>query len=116
MKNRQSSSTVIWLRPTAPGKPDVGQPCNGCGVCCAAEPCPVALIFLWQRKGSCRALVWEGEQHHYRCGMLIQPANYLWWLPEPWQRWFARRVRRWIAADVACDSYSTIEFNDRIQR
>jgi len=109
LKETTTSSTVIWLQQQAPVKPDVGQPCNGCGVCCAVEPCPVARVFLWQRTGRCCALVWDEAQQIYRCGMLIQPSSYLVWLPQRWQTWFGRRVRRWIAADVACDSYSSID-------
>ncbi|MFZ6755084.1 hypothetical protein ACO0KY_17075 [Undibacterium sp. Dicai25W] len=109
MKNTTTSSKLIWLHHDAPVKPEVGQPCNGCGVCCAAEPCPVALFFLWQRVGSCQALVWDDGQKMYRCGMSTQPARYLVWLPLRWQSWFARRVRRWISAGVACDSSATIE-------
>jgi len=104
-----SSSTVIWLRQQAPVKPEAGQACNGCGVCCAAEPCPVAQFFLWQRRGSCRALQWDPGQNLYRCGMLTQPAHYLFWLPKSWQGWFARRMRRWIAAGTACDSDASVE-------
>ncbi|MFZ6723408.1 hypothetical protein [Undibacterium sp. Ji49W] len=97
-------STIIWLQTSAPMKPALGQPCNGCGVCCAAVPCPVARVFLWQLRGSCRALEWHADVQQYRCGMLVQPATYLSWLPTSWQAWFARRVRRWIAAGTACDS------------
>ncbi|MFZ6724198.1 hypothetical protein ACO0K2_01755 [Undibacterium sp. MH2W] len=104
-----TSSTVVWLAQQAPRKPEIGQSCNGCGVCCAAEPCPVARVFLWQRKGSCRALMWDPSQSLYRCGMLLQPAAFLDWLPQRWQGWFGRRVRRWISAGVACDSDATIE-------
>ncbi|MBC3921029.1 hypothetical protein H8L32_26435 [Undibacterium sp. CY18W] len=97
-------STIIWLQANAPMKPLLGQPCNGCGVCCAAEPCPVARVFLWQLRGSCLALEWHADVQQYRCGMLVQPATYLRWLPTSWQAWFAKRVRRWIAAGTACDS------------
>ncbi|MFZ6770871.1 hypothetical protein ACO0LM_27775 [Undibacterium sp. Di26W] len=97
-------STIIWLKADAPMKPAVGQACNGCGVCCAAEPCPVARFFLWQLRDSCRALEWHADVLQYRCGMLRQPSVYLPWLPAIWQTWFARRVRRWIAAGTACDS------------
>jgi len=106
---KPTSPTLIWLRQQAPLKPEVGQACNGCGVCCAAEPCPVALVFLWQRRGSCRALLWDQASMSYRCGMLTQPAQYLRWLPLRWQALFARRVRRWIAAGAGCDSSAQAE-------
>jgi hypothetical protein len=102
------SATVIWLQQAAAAKPAVGEPCNGCGVCCATEPCPVAMVFLMQRKGSCRALEWDHTGRLYRCGMLQRPAHYLRWLPTRWQSWFARRVARWIAAGTACDADSDV--------
>ena len=95
---------VIWLRREAPLKPEAGTPCNGCGVCCAAEPCPVAQFWLWQRSGACRALEWDEQQQRYWCGMVRRPAYYLRWLPQRFEAWFAGRVRRRIAADSACDS------------
>jgi hypothetical protein len=95
---------LIWLKVAAPAKPLLGQTCNGCGVCCTAEPCPVARVFLWQWRGSCRALMWIEAGHHYRCGMLLQPSSYLRILPVSWQAGFSRLVARWIAAGTACDS------------
>jgi hypothetical protein len=95
---------LIWLQVAAPAKPSLGQRCNGCGVCCAAEPCPVARAFLWQWRGACRALIWVEADQQYRCGMLLQPSTYLRILPVSWQAWFSRLVARWIAAGTACDS------------
>ena len=100
---------LIWLTSAAPVKPAPGQGCNGCGVCCAAEPCPVASVFLWQTRGACRALVWLAPEQQYRCGMLLQPSHYLRYLPRSWQPWFRRVVGRWIAADTACDSSAEID-------
>jgi hypothetical protein len=96
--------TVIWLRAEAPQKPAAGMPCNGCGVCCASEPCPVAIVFLRQRRGSCRALEWDAATHIYRCGMLLRPAHYLPLLPRMAHNVTRRLMRRWIAADTVCDA------------
>ncbi|MFZ6656861.1 hypothetical protein [Undibacterium sp. TJN19] len=106
--NSSTVSTVIWLHAGAPVKPETGKACNGCGVCCAAEPCPVARVFLWQFRGSCQALQWQADVQQYRCGMLLNPAHYARWLPHFASQWFARRVRRWIAAGTACDSDASI--------
>lgn len=95
---------LIWLHVAAPTKPSTGQACNGCGVCCAAEPCPVARVFLWQWHGACRALIWVEVSQQYRCGMMQQPSTYLRVLPASWQTGFSRLVARWIAAGTACDS------------
>ncbi len=101
VKPEATSSTVIWLHADAPRKPALGQACNGCGVCCAAEPCPVARVFLWQLRGSCQALEWHAEVQQYRCGLLMRPAYYLPWLRLRWQNGFARRTCRWVAARTA---------------
>ncbi len=98
------SQRLIWLHVEAPAKPLTGQACNGCGVCCAAEPCPVARVFLWLWRGACRALIWVDAEQHYRCGMLLQPSSYLFILPASWQTGFSRLVARWIAAGTVCDS------------
>jgi hypothetical protein len=95
---------LIWLRSAAPPKPALGQACNGCGVCCAAEPCPVARVFLWQWRGSCRALVWSSSGLQYRCGLLLAPSAHIRFLPQSLQKQFRYLVTRWIAAGTACDS------------
>lgn len=50
---------IITIHADAPAKPALGQACNGCGVCCAAEPCPVSLALLWPHQAPCRALIWS---------------------------------------------------------
>ncbi|WP_288842250.1 hypothetical protein [uncultured Deefgea sp.] len=99
-----SQHQIIHLHPLAPTKPAVGAVCNGCGVCCAAEPCPVGVLISRKRRGRCAALVWDEAQHRYWCGMLLKPARYL---PVNWP-WLNRRISRWaqrsIAAGLGCDS------------
>ena len=109
MKSSGNDHQVIWLQPEAPLKPKAGQICNGCGVCCAASPCPVSRLFLFQWRGRCRALEWHAEASQYRCGMLLRPAYYVSILPTALEPVFQRWVRRSIAADVACDS--SVEVN-----
>ena len=95
--------TIIYLQRAAPSKPALGATCNGCGVCCAAATCPVARVFLMQWRGPCQALEWEAGAGRYRCGMLVRPAHYLPILPHGAAPWFARRIKRWIAAGIGCD-------------
>jgi len=94
----------IRLHAQAPDKPVLGQPCNGCGVCCSAEPCPVGRWLFGQPEGACPALQWQAQTAHYGCGVLLNPRRYLRWLPawaEPVaRRWLARRI----AAGKGCDS------------
>lgn len=100
---------VIHLHPSAPAKPPEGGPCNGCGVCCASEPCPAGRLVSRRRHGACKALVWQAQAGRYRCGLVEQPRHYLpaalgWAAP-----WVARLARRWIAAGRGCDSSVSVE-------
>lgn len=97
----------IAIHPAAPPKPAPGKPCNGCGVCCAALPCPVSRLLLGHRQGACPALQWQEPQRRYACGMVAAPASFLHWLPQRWSAFASRRFARWIAAGSGCDS--TIE-------
>lgn len=95
---------VIHIHPAAPAKPPVGAPCNGCGVCCLAEPCPLGQVISRKRTGACSALRWDDAAALYRCGALSDTASVL----GPRCRWAApllrRLARRWIAAGVGCDA------------
>jgi predicted molibdopterin-dependent oxidoreductase YjgC len=95
---------VIFLRADAPSKPAEGSACNGCGVCCAAAPCPLGMLLSRRRRGRCRALAWDRMQALYRCGVIDQPQRWLPWLPASWAQGLARR---WIAASKGCDSSLT---------
>jgi hypothetical protein len=92
---------VILLQPAAPPKPVPGAACNGCGVCCAAEPCPLGQWLSRRRRGTCAALAWDGAESRYRCAALADAGHWLRPLPEAWAR---RLARRWIAAGRGCDS------------
>ncbi len=106
---------VIHIHPQAPHKPALGQPCNGCGVCCLAEPCPLGVLLSRKRSGGCRAVVWDEAHERYQCGALqrwntraaSRPAGRLVaWLME-------RLVRRWIAADRGCDATLEVDARQR---
>lgn len=99
---------TIEIHPLAPAKPTIGAPCNGCGVCCAAEPCPVSLVLLRPIKKPCVALEWDAQAKRYLCGMVMQPSHYLSWLPSRFNLIATRVFKRWIAADQHCDADVTI--------
>ena len=93
----------VRLHRDAPPKPAPGVPCNGCGVCCAAETCPLARLRFLQARGPCPALVWSAESQRYGCGLLGNGPTYFWGIP------LSRRlVARWIAAGKGCDSMAEI--------
>jgi len=94
---------LIHLHRAAPTKPAEGQPCNGCGVCCALETCPAARLRFWQKRGPCPALEWSAGQSRYQCGLLIRPAHYLRALPASAENLARRLFGRWIAAGIGCD-------------
>ncbi|WP_431104738.1 hypothetical protein [Roseateles noduli] len=102
------SGSVIWIHPEAPPKPALGQACNGCGVCCLAEPCPLGMLVSLKREGACRALLWSGEDRQYRCGMLVHPTRYVGLRtlrPDGLvNRLIRRYARRMIAAGIGCDA------------
>jgi hypothetical protein len=99
-----SHPQVIHIHAEAPAKPALGAACNGCGVCCASEPCPVGILVSRRRSGACVALSWDAAQRRYRCGVVDAPQRFTrlrWgWL----NRVVSRLALRMIAAGRGCDS------------
>jgi len=101
----------IHLHPAAPPKPAPGTPCNGCGVCCLSEPCPIGIVVSRRRQGACKAVRWDSALGLYRCGLLAdaqagaeRPGPWRWWARLRW-----RALRRWIAAGQGCDAWFDVE-------
>lgn len=95
---------IIHIQPEAPPKPAFGDPCNGCGVCCLAEPCPLGILISRRRRGACSALRWDAGARLYRCGALSDPSSVLgarWSWAAPWLQ---RLAGRWIGVGVGCDA------------
>ena len=97
-------SAVILLHPAAPPKPAPGQACNGCGVCCAWQPCPLGMLVSRRRSGPCAALQWQAHARRYGCAVVADPGSVWAWLPAWSHRAVRRLAGRWIAAGVGCDS------------
>jgi len=94
---------TIHLHRAAPDQPAEGQPCNGCGVCCALETCPVGRLRFLQKQGPCPALEWSADESRYRCGLLVRPGHYFGWLSTTAEPLARRLLARWIAAGHGCD-------------
>jgi hypothetical protein len=94
---------VIQIHAGTPEKPAFGQSCNGCGVCCLAEPCPLGQVLSRRRTGTCDALEWNERQRRYFCGMAADPRRHLDWLPLRIVPLVKRLVLRWIASSKGCD-------------
>jgi hypothetical protein len=63
------------MKETAPEYPGYGKNCNGCGLCCAAEPCEIARDFAGITEAPCRAMQFEGGR--FVCGMVKNPSRYM---------------------------------------
>jgi hypothetical protein len=104
---------VIAIEPLAPPKPPHGASCNGCGICCLSEPCPLGMVVSLRRRGRCRVLRWHDATAQYRCGLVgaavtapARDGQRDAGLPALVARCL---VRRWIAAGKGCDSTAVVE-------
>lgn len=96
-----TAGQTLYLHRQAPAKPAYGAPCNRCGVCCTAEPCPAGILLFHQRRGRCPALIWTGDA--YACRLVTEPDQALRWLPKWLDKTASRCFARWIAAGKGCD-------------
>ena len=85
------SASLIRIHVQAPAKPTAGTACNGCGVCCLSEPCPLGMLVSMRRRGACNALRWDEGSGQYRCGLAALPL-------------LGALARHWISAGKGCDS------------
>lgn len=100
---RKTQPQTVELHQFTPAKPGYGASCNGCGACCAIEPCPVAHVFLFQLKGKCRALLWQDDANRYACGMVVCPDRYVSLIPKRLRECVGRFFASRIAAGTGCD-------------
>ena len=95
---------TIRIHPAAPAKPQWGQACNGCGVCCAAEPCPVGALVSRRRSGACAALRWNEKASRYTCGLISDPQRVLGLRWHMATRLISALATRLVSAGKGCDS------------
>ncbi len=96
----------LQMEKDAPPRPKFGEPCNGCGLCCAYAPCPMAEFYLWQLKGWCRALEWHAGEKRYLCGLVAAPDRHIWYIPRFLRNAAGRYFSRGVARGSGCDLYS----------
>lgn len=86
-------------------KPAFGSPCNGCGLCCVAELCPVAEIVFPDHGplGPCPALQWVGPLA--RCGMMIEPGRYMIGQLSFADGFIGEVIQSLLGSGLGCDSY-----------
>lgn len=104
-------TVTLHVEPEAPLKPPLGAPCNGCGVCCLMEPCPLGVLLSGRRSGACAAVCWQASSQQYRCGAITSAQEvlrarlpvFLHGAVPALARLLARLARRWVAAGVGCD-------------
>jgi len=97
---------VIAIEALAPAKPAHGTRCNGCGICCLSEPCPLGMLVSLRRHGRCKALRWHEAAAQYRCGLVGVAVTSQSSGPARIAR---HLVQRWIAAGKGCDSTAVVE-------
>lgn len=62
---------AISLPVHAPYKAKKGQPCNGCGYCCAAEVCEVGLAMFGENQPApCPAMEFDESGRRFNCGVV----------------------------------------------
>ena len=112
-----SPTEHVLIFAKAPAKPELGAPCNGCGVCCLLAPCPLGVLLSGYRQGACRALRWQEDRGQYRCGAITAPREVLQarlpHLLHPITAVMAGGLGwmagRWVAAGVGCDCDAELE-------
>ena len=85
-----------------PRKPAHGDACNGCGLCCIAEPCPIAAEMGAVIDRPCPYVEWEAGR--FWCGLVRHPSKHLLGTPDrAFDAEIGPRVRAEIG-DGECDS------------
>lgn len=88
----------------SPAKPSEGSPCNGCGVCCAYEVCPLPEFFGLPYKsgsnGPCAVL--EYADGRWWCGLVRSPEHHL--SLKPWAAPLIAEMIRELLGDGTCDA------------
>lgn len=82
-------------------KPLYGDPCNGCGLCCIAQQCPIS-EGLFGKQDICPAIE-RGDGKALVCGMVANPANYMTSVPDWGHQPLAAAFALLLGAGSGCD-------------
>ena len=74
IESTRMSATLSTAR-GPPRKPPEGDACNGCGLCCAVQLCPIVIELLPDAQAPCPAMEFSGER--FWCGLIRRPSRYL---------------------------------------
>lgn len=89
------------FREELPRKPREGEPCNGCGLCCAVELCSLAVDLLGASAVPCPAM--EIGEGRFWCGLARWPSRYL-GTPRIGDRTLGPMVRQGLSIGEGCDA------------
>lgn len=89
-------------------KPKIGEPCNGCGICCQIQICRNGAFVLQlvstlgeTVKGPCPALVPKADGS-FTCGIVLHPKKYIKHSHYP-ERILQKHFAVLIGANTGCD-------------
>ena len=88
-------------------KPAYGQPCNGCGVCCIAQQCPISTALFGEQE-RCPAL--EPAGHGFGCGVITNTAAYVPDLPAWGGQALSDAFAVMLGAGDGCDGQTEDEY------
>ena len=89
------------LNSMTPAKPPFGAQCNGCGICCAIQPCKLAVDLLGATVGPCSAM--EFDAGRFWCGLVRSPGRYL-NTPEFGNELLSETIARSLGVSKGCDA------------
>jgi len=105
-------------------KPGIGEPCNGCGVCCLTHVCQNGAFTLRlvsrlgeSIQGPCPAIVRQRDGT-IKCGIILNPNKYIKKSKYP-ARILSKQFSILIGSGVGCDELlddDTIEEEEKLQQ
>ena len=67
------SEALIQMLPKQPAE---GEKCNGCGACCIAQRCQIAVMANGERKGPCEFLIMNVKEKKFACEFVVTEKRF----------------------------------------